>query len=169
MKRVLICVACLLLSTLLVALSTRANAQDSALSRKQSPVVGDMLNRKQYIFKAQSVTPMSGRLRQLNSDYDVQVNPDKIVSFLPYFGRAFNAVPGATNGGLQFTSTDFTHTLQQGKKGKWMVTMKFRDGGDVSQMVLTAYDNGSAYLQVTSNNRDPISFNGYIAAPDKRK
>lgn len=168
MKKVLICVACILTSCLLLGI-TLGHAQDSSDAFKKTGTIGSMLEKKLYTFKAQSVTPMSGRFRQLTSEYDLQVSPDKVVSFLPYFGRAFNAVPGATNGGLQFTATDFTHTLQQGKKGKWIITLKFNNATDVRQMILTAYDNGSAYLQVTSNNRDPISFNGYIAAPDKRK
>lgn len=168
MKKVLICVACILTSCLLLGL-TLGHTQDSSHVAQKAETIGSMLEKKQYTFKAQSVTPMSGRFRQLTSEYDLQVSPDKVVSFLPYFGRAFNAVPGASNGGLQFTATNFTHTVQQGKKGKWIITLKFKDAADVNQMMLTAYDNGTASLQVTSNNRDPISFNGYIAAPNKRK
>lgn len=168
MKKIFICVACILTACLLLGI-TPGHAQDSSNVSKKPGTIGSMLEKKQYTFRAQSVTPMSGRFRQLTSEYDLQVSPGKVVSFLPYFGRAFNAVPGAGNGGLQFTSTNFTHTLQQGKKGKWIISLQFKDAMDVRQMVLTAYDNGSAYLQVTSNNRDPISFNGYIAAPDKTK
>ena len=40
--------------------------------------------------------------------------------------------------------------------------MKPKNDNDVRELYLTAFTNGNASLQVTSNNRQNISFNGYI-------
>jgi len=122
-----------------------------------------------YTFKPQTVTPLSGRLRQLTSEYSLQVSKDAIVSQLPYFGRAYSAPINTSDAGIQFTSKDFEYSLTEKKKGRWDAAIKFRDAKDVQQMQLTIFSNGTASLQVTSNNRQSISFNGYITASDKKK
>src|SRR5882672_9273272 len=53
--------------------------------------ISNMVDSQSYVFKAQSATPMSGRNRQLTSDYDLKVTKDQVVSYLPYFGRAYSA------------------------------------------------------------------------------
>ncbi len=141
-----------------------------AQSKKDSAKIATitaLITSQHYTFKAQSVTPMSGRLRQLTSDYDLQVSKDVIVSHLPYFGRAYSATIGASDGGFQFTAKDFEYTVTNKKKGGWDVNIKYKDAGDTKQMQLGIYDNGSATLQVISNNRQPISFNGAVTAPAK--
>ncbi|MFT3935406.1 MAG: DUF4251 domain-containing protein [Chitinophagaceae bacterium] len=146
--------------------------QSIAQSKKDSAKIAQiasLVDAQHYAFKAQSVTPMSGRLRQLTSDYDVQVAKDVIVSQLPYFGRAYSAPISSTDGGIQFTSKDFEYTTTPKKKGGWDVNIKFKDAGDAKQMQFTIFNNGSATLQVIGNNRQPISFNGYITSPARKK
>ena len=128
----------------------------------------EMVSNRQYVFKAQTVTPLSGGLRQLTSDYDLQVSPATIIADLPYFGRAFSAAPGASGGGIQFTSKDFQYLSTEKKKAGWNIIITFKDAGDTKQMRLSIFTNGTASLQVTSNNRQAISFNGYIAAPAQK-
>ena len=129
----------------------------------------ELITNQGYTFKAQSATPLSGRLRQLTSEYDLQVAKDAIISQLPYFGRAYSAPINPSDGGIQFTSKDFDYKLTDKKKGGWNVAIKFKDAKDVQQMQLSIFNNGTASLQVTSNNRQSISFNGYITASDKKK
>jgi hypothetical protein len=128
----------------------------------------EMVSNQQYIFKAQTVTPLSGRLRQLTSDYDLQVSKETIVGNLPYFGRAYSATPGSSGGGIQFTAKDFHYTATEKKKGGWNIVIKCKDAGDTQQLQLAIFTNGTASLQVTGNNRQPVSFNGYIMAPAQK-
>lgn len=165
-NRFALLIAGCLLSIIFHAGNTFAqNKKDAA----RMVAVQDMVTRQQYSFKAQTATPMSGSMRQLTSDYDLQVTKEKIVSSLPYFGRAYTAPIGSSDGGLQFTSKDFEYSVNSKKNGGWDITIKYNDAGDTRQMQLSIYDNGNASLQVSSNNRQSISFNGYIAAPDKKK
>ena len=123
-------------------------------------VLQQMFDTKNFIFKAETVNPQSGRTRQLTQEYDLTISRDKIICFLPYYGRAFSA-PVSSEGGIKFTSIDFSYDVKKVKKG-WEITIVPKEVTDVHQMYLTAFSNGRATLQVTSNNRQNISFNGYV-------
>ncbi|MDB5277136.1 MAG: hypothetical protein JWR61_2091 [Ferruginibacter sp.] len=124
--------------------------------------IKNLLDNQRYVFYAESVIPSSGRQRILTTDYTVTILKDSIISDLPYFGRAYAAPIGNTDGGIKFTSVDFDYSINRRKKGGWDVNIKPKDGQDVQNMSLTIYDNGKAYLNVNSNNRQAISFNGRI-------
>ena len=124
-------------------------------------VVQNFVKSKEFVFKAQTVMPMTGTSRQLTSDYDVKFLGDSIVAYLPYFGRAYSAGYGE-GGGIDFTSTKFDYKVKQRKKGGWDISIKPQDAKDIQQLNFTISENGYATLQVTSSNRQPISFNGYI-------
>jgi hypothetical protein len=113
-----------------------------------------------FTFITHDVSPFSGAVRHLTSDYEVKVSKDTVVSYLPYFGRAYSYVD-PNNAGFQFTSTNFTYNVSPDKKG-WYVNVKIKDQVDNSQFNFRIFTNGSATLQVTSVNRDPISFSGTI-------
>lgn len=116
---------------------------------------------RHFVFKAQSALPLRGAVRNLTSEYDMRVIGDSIVTYLPYFGRAYVAPIDPTQGALQFTSTDFSYTSKKKKNG-WDITIVPKDNKEVRQLYLSVSTKGYARLQVLSNNRDPISFNGYV-------
>ena len=131
-------------------------------------VMNDMVHQQDFVFKAQTAMPMTGSTRHLTSDYDLKVTKESVVSYLPYFGRAYSAPIDPSKGGIQFTSKDFSYTVTDRKKGGWDVVIKPKDYRDVQQMTLTISVDGYATLQVTSLNRQPISFNGTVAQPKKK-
>ena len=120
-----------------------------------------MVSSGRFIFKAQSANPMTGNNVQLTADYDLKVSPDSLVAFLSYFGRAYTINPNA-EGGIKFTSTDFEYKSKQKRKKGWEISINPRDTREVRQMSLSVSPNGYATLQVISNNRQPISFYGYL-------
>jgi hypothetical protein len=126
------------------------------------------INDQDYTFKAQTTTPLSGRLRQLTTEYSVQVSKDMVISQLPYFGRAYSAPLNPSDAGIQFISKDFEYHSTPRKKGGWDITIKFKDAKDVQLMQLTVFNNGTANLQVISNSRQSINFGGYVTATEKK-
>jgi len=144
------------LMTLVVHTAT-AQKQPSA----KAIAVKNAVDSQRYIFHAENVLPLRGSQRFLTSGYDVTVTKDSVISYLPYFGRAYSA-PLNNEGGIQFTSTNFTYAATTRKKGGWEITISTKDAGDVRQLLLTIFENGTASLNVTSNNRDPISFSGTV-------
>ena len=127
---------------------------------KDATEIQQMFDTKNFIFRAETANPQSGRTRQLTQEYDLTISRDKIICFLPYYGRAYSA-PVSSEGGIKFTSIDFNYDVKKTKKG-WEITITPKDVTDVHQMYLTAFTNGRATLQVTSNSRQNISFNGYV-------
>lgn len=121
-----------------------------------------MINAHEFKFIAERVTPLRGRMRHLTSSYDVTVKKDSLVSYLPYFGRAYQAPINPSEGGIQFTSTQFSYEVSDDKKNSWNVILKPGDQPDVQQFLFTIFENGTATLNVTSTHRDPISFYGNI-------
>lgn len=144
-----------------------SNAQES--KEDKYTTIKNMVEAKQYIFIAESALPVNGRMRQLSSGYKLELRTDTLISDLPYYGRAYTAPIDPAQGGIQFTSTNFEYTSTPGKKGSWDISIKPKDGKDVNRFSLYISKNGKASLQVTSNNRQAIFFNGYITEIKKKK
>lgn len=98
--------------------------------------------------------------RQLTSDYELKVSKDTVEAYLPFFGKT-NSIPGSlSDNGINFKATDFKYTLQEKKKGGWNIKITLKDAGETKQLSLTVSATGYATLQVTSTNREFITFNG---------
>ena len=136
------------------SLSLKAQEKDPAELKK-------MIESKNFIFKAQTAFPQSGNSRMLTSEYDLTVSGDKVISYLPYFGRAYTAPANSAEGGIKFTSTDFSYEMKQDKKG-WQVIINPKDASGVQQLDLDISENGYATLRVNNTNRQGISFYGRI-------
>ena len=136
--------------------------------RIEGEKVREALESKNFVFKAEFVSPQRGTTRPLTPEYDLKVNEEKLVSFLPYFGRAFIAPVDPSRGPIQFTSEKFDYKWTKQKKNRWEVTIIPRDVSDVRELFLTIFDNGRASLRVNSNSRESISFTGYIGHIEKK-
>lgn len=145
-----------LFTVIILAASSIVKAQD-----KKPDEMKRIIESQNYIFKAQMVNPLGGGSRQLTPEYDLSITKDTIISYLPYFGRAYTAPIDPTEGGIKFTSTHFEYKSPKDGKG-WEITIKPNDVRNVQELYLTIFDNGNATLQVTSTDRQSISFNGYV-------
>ena len=150
---------------------TVVSSQDSKKTRDSLKTVSvtNMVTAKNYVFEAQSASPMKGSRRNLSAGYTLEISKDTVISDLPYYGRAYSADYGSSEGGIKFTSTDFEYTIGEMKKGGWEIILKPRDYKKVQQMRLTIFDNGSASLQANFTDKQPISFNGYIEERKPKK
>jgi hypothetical protein len=131
--------------------------------------VQELLETKNFVFKAESVNPARGRYRQLTSEYDVVVTPDTITTFLPYFGRAYSAPINPADGGIKITTLKFDYSIKKGKKDRWDISVRPNDSQEVQDLFFTVFSNGRATLRVNSVNRETITFNGYIVEGKARK
>jgi hypothetical protein len=141
------------------------NAQSSSKDKKTTKVAAIKKNveSKRYTFLANYVLPQRGGGRQLTSEYDLRVTPDSVISFLPYFGRAYFDVPyGGGDGGIKFTSTKFSYEVKEKKKGGWEITIIPSDVKNLNRLFLSISSDGYASLSVNSANRDFITFDGYL-------
>src|SRR2546423_11477630 len=127
-----------LISVLLVQMSFAQDSTNSIRSKVEA---------KNFVFKAQTASPAKGGLHHLISDYDLKVKGDSLISYLPYYGRAY-AGADLNEGGIQFTSTKFDYKMKAKSKGGWDITIKPKDAHDVNQMTLSISEGGNAYLTV---------------------
>jgi hypothetical protein len=161
----------LFLLTLAVISNTGLFAQETKAQKKADKIaqIKSLIDAQNYVFVAQNAFPMGGRMRSITPDYNVTVSTDSIVSYLPFFGRAYTADYGATKSPLDFKTKSFDYSAKPGKKDGWNVTIKPKDNRGVQSMNLTVSSEGYASLQVTSTDRSAMSFNGYITERKVKK
>ncbi|MBS1946477.1 MAG: DUF4251 domain-containing protein [Bacteroidetes bacterium] len=139
-----------------------AQAPKNEKENKKEAHIESLIYAQHFSFEAQTALPFSMKSRQLTYGYELKVTKDTLDCHLPYFGRAYVAPITPSDGGIQFKTTDFKYSAVARKKGGWDITISPQNAGDTRQMTLYVSSAGYASLQVISNNRQPISFNGYI-------
>jgi hypothetical protein len=150
-----------LLYVLILLFSTTSLQAQEEKKNKDREAIKSSISSRDFEFVAEYVVPTGGSTIFLTSRYDMKVGKDSLKTALPYFGRAYVAPINPSEGGIQFTSTDFDYNVQDAKKG-WNITLLPKDTKDVRQMYLSVSENGKATLQVISNNRQAISYMGYV-------
>ncbi len=128
----------------------------------QAALIKTLVTEQRYIFLAQTATPSRGGLRQITGTYTLKVTKDTVMSDLPYMGRSYTAGYGSGEGGIKFTSTGFEYKSEPRKKGGWEITIKPKEMNTCRDMNLIVYEDGTASLNVNLDNKQPISFRGYI-------
>lgn len=124
--------------------------------------IKSQLDNKAWAFVAQSALPMAGRTIQLNGYNELVVKNDSMQSYLPYFGRAYSAPMTPFEGGYNFSAPIKTYLISNNNKKGYQVLISPKDRSNGEKFNLSVFENGSAMLTVSDNNRQLISFNGYL-------
>jgi len=139
-----------------------SGSKQSTASNFSKEAITDAINKSEWIFTANYVMPQTGRSRSTNGNYTVTCSNNKFIVYLPYFGRAYSATFGSSQGPLDFTTSDFDIAKEEKKTGQWSLVLKPKDNKEIQSMNFTLYDNGAGDLNVTFTNRSPISFRGNV-------
>lgn len=162
-------ITCMALALALAGAGT-TNAQvtrkEKAAAKKAA--IQKAVESRNFTFQAQSASPMRGGNINITMEYDVRITGDSVISYLPFYGRAYVAPMDPTDNPMRFTSTKFSYDSKTQKNG-YEIVIKPTDTKDVKQMRLSISENGYGTLSVTNLNRDPISFYGYIVENKKPK
>ena len=154
-----------LLLMLMFVINNSASAQQSKQEKQaaKEALIKKKIQDRRFTFIAETALPMRGSMRMFTPCDDLRITRDSVVAYMPYFGRAYSAPLNLMGGGFHFTSLKFDYKVEERKKGGWNIIIKPNDVDDNQQLNLTVFSNGSASVQVTSNNRQAIQFNGYIS------
>ncbi len=136
-----------------------------------------LIETKEFTFMAERANPTNydvmrvinsmpnlntSRLLTLDYGYSLQLKKDQIKMELPYFGKMYTPSYSTDKNSFRFTSKIFTMDQKEGKKGNSIFTIVPKDEQTVRKIVLEIYNNGKSYLTVDSNDRQLISYDGYI-------
>jgi len=155
--------------TVLAQKTSRAEREAAKIAKVKA-----LLDARNYVFQADYVIPQRGNSKSLTFGYDMVVSKDTLQTYLPYYGQVTLAPTDASDGGIKLNTTNFSYEAKASKKGGYEITIKLKDNfnqgsKDVRYMRLNVSATGYASLQVISNNRDPISFNGTIEDRKQKK
>lgn len=165
----------LIISILIFSVFT-TNAQDKKSKKElkaekkaqQREEIKSIVESKTFVFKANTANPMRGRTVNLTSDYDVKVTRDSIFSYLPFFGVAYSASYGGTDSPMIFNHPFETINFENTKNG-YLVKVSVKNNNDRLEYSFHISVTGSTSLNVSSLNRQAISYNGNIKKIKEKK
>ena len=105
--------------------------------------------------------PMRGSSKNVSYGYSVEVRNDTLISYLPYFGRAYN-VPYGGGKGLNFSERIDSYQETQQPKGERVIDIELKNEEDTYHYTIKVFDNGNSSIDVQSRQREPISYSGEI-------
>lgn len=139
--------------------------------------VSELLNKGEFTFMAERANPTgsdvvnimnslpnstSSQILNLDYGYTMEIKKNELTLTLPYFGRMYTPNYDNTKNSYRLTSKDFTMTHSSGKKGSTLYTILPKDQQNIRRIMLDVYKNGKAYLSIDANDRQGISYDGYI-------
>lgn len=131
------------------------------------PAIAALIENQRFEFVAESANPMRGRTIFLSTGYNVIVTGDSLQSFLPYYGRAYQATLDPDEAGIKFTSTNYEYEVREKRKG-WEISMKPNDVTLPPRFTISVTKTGTATLHAILADRQSISFSGYLKQIGKK-
>jgi hypothetical protein len=159
-------VACSLTTVFSQEKSSKEKKEEEKLAVQQQ--VEALMNAREYVFTGQNAYPTGYRTVNLAGRQNfVKFHPEMIESDMPYFGKASSnvAYSSTSDGGLKFEGKPDEYTFAK-KKKDYQVGMVVKETGESYRITLIVQFSGSATLTIISNNRSPISYNGYVSGPE---
>ena len=135
---------------------------------KRAWEVKERIESKRFTIDVNRAIPMGGQAINLTSPYSLEMRGDSVISYLPYFGRAYS-VPYGGGDGLRFSQSITGYTCTFGKKGKTHIHFATRTDDDIYRLDIQVFSNGSATIAVMPTHKQSITFQGEIALPRKEE
>lgn len=123
-----------------------------------------LIGAKNFVFDAEKVYPQGTRMIILDyNTYTLKFNSDNVICDLPFFGRAFNVGYGS-DGGIKFEGKPENIKVEK-KNKKYLIKATVSGKNDVYDLLFTVFYDGGTTVNINSNNRASISYDGRIRAP----
>lgn len=160
MKKLLFSI--LLGSSACAMLSGCASAEErAARAAEQAAKVTKALEARDYKIAVNRMYPMKGSSRSVSYGYSIEVRNDSLISYLPYFGGAYN-VPYGGGKGLNFSERIGSYRESQKNKGERQIEINVTNEEDTYIYLIKVFSNGNSSIDVTSRQRDHISYSGEL-------
>lgn len=144
--------------------TTMYNADGTKMTKEQMRAaraqhVRECIDNKDFKIVVDRMYPLRMPVKHLTSLYSLEVKGDTIVSYLPYFGRAYY-VPYGGGKALNFTGIMDYCERQQGRNDETFIEIGVTNDEDTYVYLITIFDNGTTSIDVRARNREQISFSG---------
>lgn len=136
---------------------TKMTKQEIKAARAQH--VREGIENRDFKIIVDRMYPMRMPARHLSSLYSLEIKGDTIVSYLPYFGRAYS-VPYGGGKALNFTGIMSYYDIHQVRKEETRIEIGVENDEDTYIYSLSIFDNGNTSIDVRSRNREQIAFSG---------
>lgn len=160
MKRV-ICLSVLFISVAILWSSCATSEEKAAQMAELSVNVTNALNNRDFKIAIDRMYPMRGSSRHVTYGYSVEVRNDTLISYLPYFGRAYN-VPYGGGKGLNFTAPIGSYQEFMKRNGQRHIEIGVTNDEDTYFYTIEVFDNGNSSVDVRARQRERISFSGNL-------
>ncbi|AFL81440.1 hypothetical protein Aeqsu_1967 [Aequorivita sublithincola DSM 14238] len=132
-----------------------------ALENENSNAIESLLNSQTFEFIATTAYAISETPKSIaGSGYSVTFSPEKIVSNLPYYGRAYSGMTMGRDKGMRFKGKPEDFTVD--KKNEYLVNTTVYGENDTYEISLSVNTSGYATLSISSNDRGTITYQGEV-------
>ncbi|MBR4920517.1 MAG: DUF4251 domain-containing protein [Prevotella sp.] len=145
----------------LAACSTMTSAERAERDAKIAAAVNKALTSRRYTVNIDRMYPLRGTPVDVSSDYSLEVKGDTLVSYLPYFGRAYN-VPYGGGKALNFTALIQEYQTGKTRNGNTQITVRVDNDEDIITYILDIFPTGNTSIHVMAREREQISYTGNI-------
>lgn len=149
------------ISLIMAACSSLSSTERAERAAKVAQSVEKALAGRRYTVSINTMFPRNGRVVNVSPDYSVKVKGDTLVSYLPYFGRAYN-VPYGGGKGYNFTAPITDYQATKNRKGNTRITFRTNNEEDILTFMLDVFPDGSTTIDVTARERESISYSGQM-------
>ena len=151
---------------LLAGQSLYAQSKKEKKEQKKE-AVKKLIESENYKIDVNTAMPMRGRSIPLTSSYSLEIRNDSVISYLPYYGRAYS-IPYGGGDGLNFKAVLKEYSMEMDKKGNAVIEFIARNPEDRYEYRVKVFPNGSASIDVNMQNRQSISFQGELYIKEEK-
>ncbi len=150
-------------------------AQEPAKSRKERRTerqekrmeeVKNLIENKTFVFIPTHAMPLGGGSIQLSYTFEAEVKGDSIFSYLPFYGVAYHVDYGSRNSAFDFSLPIEKYEMEEDGNA-YRINLEVKNKMDYITYSMHVSEMGYATLNVTSTNRQAISYYGRIEKPDE--
>lgn len=127
---------------------------------EQARQIAQALNARDYKIRIGMAYPMRGASFPVTPDFYLAVRGDSVDSYLPFFGRAWVALPYGISKGLNFEERIRDYSIKQVKKNMARIRFVVKNEEDLYKYQIEVYDNGESTIDVQPQKRERMRYDG---------
>jgi len=132
-------------------------------AKKEYETTKSLIEAGAYIFTADWITTQKGKRISLATNPGfLKIEKENAEADLPYFGVA-QVASYSTNGGIVFNEENATYKVEfDDKKQKVVIQFNATEKSEYFSIILSVFKSGNASLDISSNKRNSIGYDGKV-------